>query len=63
MELERNPVFSFNETEVVYTKGDNLYAWNIASGSTQQLTNFVGAHPQNPALKKPSRYLAPPGPT
>ena len=52
MELERNPVFSFNETEVVYTKGDNLYAWNIASGSTQQLTNFVRGTPSKSSTKE-----------
>ncbi len=42
-EAEHNPVFSFNETAIVYTKGDNMFAWNIAEGSTIQLTNFIRA--------------------
>lgn len=54
-ELERNPVFSFNETEVVYTKGDNLFAWNIASGSTLQLTNFVRGMPSKSNNKETSQ--------
>lgn len=37
---ESNPVFSFDETAVVYSKSDNLYAWNISDGTTNQLTNF-----------------------
>jgi len=39
-DYESNPVFSFNDTKVVYTRGQNLYAWDIASGLTTQLTNF-----------------------
>lgn len=37
---EMNPVFSFNETAVVYQKGDNLFSWDIGTGKTSQLTNF-----------------------
>jgi dipeptidyl aminopeptidase/acylaminoacyl peptidase len=39
-EVESNPVFSFNDAKIVYTRTQNLYAWDIASGETQQLTNF-----------------------
>jgi dipeptidyl aminopeptidase/acylaminoacyl peptidase len=47
---ESNPVFSFNETKIVYSLNQNLYAWDIASGLTTQLTNFQkGAAPQEPA--------------
>ncbi len=31
------PVFSFGDTRVVYQQGDNLYAWTIANGATEQL--------------------------
>ncbi len=37
---ETNPQFSFNETKVVYTLNQNLYAWDIAEGTTTQLSNF-----------------------
>lgn len=39
-EYESSPQFSFNEAKVVYTRGGNLYAWDIATGATTQLTNF-----------------------
>ena len=39
VDLESNPQFSFNETKIVYTRSQNLYAWDIASGETLQLTN------------------------
>src|SRR5262249_53309683 len=35
---ERNPQFSFNGSRVVYTGDQNLYAWDIATGETVQLT-------------------------
>lgn len=37
---EANPVFSFDEKKVLFTKEDNLFAWYLADGSTVQLTNF-----------------------
>ncbi|MCB9299328.1 MAG: S9 family peptidase [Lewinellaceae bacterium] len=37
---ERNPTFSGDEKQVVYTFENNLYAWSLQSGATQQLTNF-----------------------
>ncbi len=39
-DAESNPQFSFNETKIVYNRNQNLYAWNIASGETLQLTNL-----------------------
>src|SRR5580658_8857450 len=39
-DLETSPLFSFDETKIVYIKNQNLYAWDIADGSTIQLTNF-----------------------
>ncbi len=38
---EFNPVFSFNDKKIVYTSNQNLYGWDIASGETIQLTNFL----------------------
>ena len=39
VDLELNPQFSYNETKIVYTRSQNLYAWDIASGETMQLSN------------------------
>jgi len=40
-ETEYNPQFSFNEKEIVYNHNQNLFSWNISSGETKQLTNFI----------------------
>ena len=39
LENEGNPQFRFNETRIVYSRNQNLYAWDILSGETMQLTN------------------------
>lgn len=52
VEFESSPLFSFNDTKVVYTRGLNLFAWDIATGATTQLTNFqsgLAAAPATPA--------------
>lgn len=40
-ETESDPQFSFNGNEVVFIQHENLYSWNIHSGTTRQITNFV----------------------
>jgi dipeptidyl aminopeptidase/acylaminoacyl peptidase len=45
IEKESNPYFSFYESALIYTKNDNLYAWNIADGSTIQLCQFIKEAP------------------
>ena len=50
IDRESDPSFSFKETAIVYTKGENLYSWNIADGTTTQLTNFI----KEPAPKSPT---------
>ena len=40
-EFESNPRFAFGGTKLVYSRNQNLFAWDIASGATSQLTNFV----------------------
>jgi dipeptidyl aminopeptidase/acylaminoacyl peptidase len=40
---ESNPQFSFNETKIVFTRNQNLFAWDIAGGETMQLTNLKPA--------------------
>lgn len=49
-EEEYNPVFSFNETQIVYNSSQNLYTWDISTGATRQLTRFTNDAP--PADKK-----------
>lgn len=39
-ERERNPQFSFGDTKIVYSSNQNLYAWDISTGETMQLTNL-----------------------
>lgn len=39
-ETESSPHFMAGDSKVVYTRSQNLYAWDIASGLTEQLTNF-----------------------
>src|SRR6186997_1298882 len=39
-DAETNPQFSFKDSKIAYTRNQNLYAWDIASGETMQLTNL-----------------------
>ena len=39
-DYESGAQFGFNETKIVYRRDQNLFAWDIASGITTQLTNF-----------------------
>lgn len=43
VDIENNPQFSFSQNKIVYTRTQNLYAWDIVSGETQQLTNIRAA--------------------
>ena len=46
---ETNPQFSFNQTKIVYNRRPNLYAWDIITGETMQLTNIrAGEAPAQP---------------
>ena len=39
-DIEYNPQFSFNGSKLVYTRSQNLYAWDIGNGETIQLTRI-----------------------
>jgi dipeptidyl aminopeptidase/acylaminoacyl peptidase len=39
-DIETAPHFSFNETKIVYSRSQNLFAWDITTGETLQLTNI-----------------------
>ncbi len=49
---ESNPRFSFDGRKIVYALADNLYGWDIASGATEQLTNFQTQVSVEPAAAK-----------
>lgn len=49
---ETNPRFSFGETRVVYTLNENLFSWDIATGETEQLTNFQTRKPADAGEQK-----------
>ncbi len=40
MDIESSPRFSFNDSRVIYNRNQNLYAWDLRSGETVQLTNI-----------------------
>jgi len=40
VEAETSPSFSHDEQKVLYVYGDNLFAWNLITGTTSQLTQF-----------------------
>ncbi len=40
VDIESNPRFSFGDTRIVYSRSQNLYAWDINTGETIQLTNI-----------------------
>ena len=56
---EYNPQFSFSEKEIVYTRDNNLYAWNIDNGETRQLTNIISEpkEKQNEKLTPEDQWL------
>ncbi len=47
VEFESNPQFLNNDTRVVYTRNQNLYAFDLVDGTTVQLTNIVRGNSGN----------------
>ncbi|MDB5132315.1 MAG: family peptidase [Mucilaginibacter sp.] len=52
---ESSPTFSSDETEVLFTRGDNLYALKLNGGELAQLTNFVRSAPTAAAVPAAGR--------
>lgn len=40
LDIESAPKFMQHDTKIVYSRNQNLYAWDITTGLTSQLTNF-----------------------
>jgi len=51
-DVESDPYFAFNDTKLVYTLNQNLYAWDIAAGTIIQLSNFQRGNAPPKDLKK-----------
>jgi len=57
-EPESAPQFIRNGTQIAFNRGGNLFAWDIASGTTVQLTNFIrGNAPRETPLNVQERWL------
>lgn len=41
---ESNPVFSGDESRIIFRSGNNLFSWHIEHGRTVQLTNFISGN-------------------
>ena len=41
---ETNPSFGFNDSKIIYMRNQNLYAWDIKTGTTLQLSNFTNTN-------------------
>jgi dipeptidyl aminopeptidase/acylaminoacyl peptidase len=57
---ESNPRFSFDEKKIIYTMNENLYAWTLSTGETNQLTDFrkgVKAPDSKEPLTDQEKYL------
>ena len=48
IDSESSPKFSFNDKKIIYTRNQNLYAWDILTGETIQLTNIKNESSFNP---------------
>src|SRR4051794_22664991 len=58
VETETSPRFIVGDTKVVYARAQNLYAWEIATGLTTQLTNFQrGTAPKDPVQTAQEKSL------
>jgi dipeptidyl aminopeptidase/acylaminoacyl peptidase len=59
VDIESDPVFSYHDTRIVYTKNGDLFAWETATGLTTQLTDFrfTAAPPVTPPLNAQEKWL------
>ncbi|HVF97190.1 MAG TPA: prolyl oligopeptidase family serine peptidase [Flavisolibacter sp.] len=58
VETESGPQFIERDTRIAFTRAQNVYAFDLATGLTTQLTNFVrGAAPREPQLATQEAWL------
>ncbi len=58
-DAEMNPVFSFQDTRIVFTRNQNLYAWDMEGGEIIQLTNFRTSEPAPIATARTGSPVSP----
>ena len=56
-EQESNPVFSKDESEIVFRRNNNLYSFSVPAGAVRQLTNFRQAKDPAEPLSDQARWL------
>lgn len=57
VDMESAPVFSFNETRIVFNRGGNLYSWELSSGAIAQLTHFQQGSVPKPGSRGPEKSV------
>jgi dipeptidyl aminopeptidase/acylaminoacyl peptidase len=58
VESESSPQFIEGDTKIVFSRAQNLFAWDIATGLTMQLTNFVrGVAPRDVIPNAQEKWL------
>ncbi|MES2518244.1 MAG: alpha/beta fold hydrolase [Bacteroidota bacterium] len=57
VESESNPSFNSKDDKIVFTKGNNLFSFNISNGEIDQLTNFqAGTKKPEPKLSEQEKW-------
>lgn len=58
IERESNPNFNIDETKIIFSRGGNLFTFNLADGLISQLTNFiVGNKRPEPKANEQEKWL------
>lgn len=57
VEAETNPQFILKDNWIVFTRGSNLFAWDITTGSNIQLTNFQNELPKQLSSGPQEKWL------
>jgi dipeptidyl aminopeptidase/acylaminoacyl peptidase len=55
LDRESDPVFSGDESKIIFTKSDNLYAWDRSSGVVEQLTQFKKGSARSSSSRSPEQ--------
>ncbi|RIV73844.1 S9 family peptidase [Flagellimonas aequoris] len=56
-ERENNPHFTDNGKGIAYTKDNELFVWDTATGTTEQMTHFVKANDKEPKRDSKDEFL------
>ena len=57
VKAEKNPSFSHDELYIYYELENNLYAWSIDEGNTQQLTQFIAGKKKETSQNEQAKWL------